>query len=99
MGHDAIRVIAKVTARPETVEEVKALLQDLVAPTRAEKGCVSYEVCQSNTVPAEFVCIEAWGGASDVEAHMRAPHVQAAFAKAQSLLAAAPQINDYSAVA
>jgi quinol monooxygenase YgiN len=99
MRHESIRVIAKVTARPETVEEVKALLQDLVPPTRAEKGCVSYEVCQSNSAPAEFVCIEAWASASDIEAHMRTPHVQAAFAKAQSLLAAPPQISDYSAVA
>ena len=99
MEHEAIRVIARVTARPDKVEEVKALLQDLVTPTRAEKGCVSYEVCQSNTAPAEFVCIEGWASASDIEAHMRSPHVQAAFARAQSLLAAPPQISDYSALA
>ena len=99
MEHDAVRVIARVTARPERVEEVKTRLQDLVNPTRAEKGCISYEVCQSNTAPAQFVCIEAWASADDIAAHMRTPHVQAAFAKAQSLLAAPPQIDDYSVLA
>ena len=96
MTRDAVRVVAKVTARPEKADELESVLAALVGPTRAEPGCVSYELGQSQTDACEFVFVEEWASGSAIDAHMKTPHVQEAFSKAQSLLAKPPEISRYS---
>ena len=44
MGQDSLRVIATVKARSEKVDELRALLMGLIAPTRQEPGCITYEL-------------------------------------------------------
>jgi quinol monooxygenase YgiN len=96
MAKETLRVVARITARPDQVGELKSLLLGLVEPTRAESGCISYEVCQSEADPCDFVCVEEWMSGSAIDRHMATPHVQKAFARTPSLLAKAPDINRYS---
>jgi len=92
---ETVRVIARVTSLPDKVEELKTLLLNLVEPTRSEKGCVSYQLLQDKTNPAEFVFIEEWTSESAENAHITTPHVQDTLSKAQSLLAKGPDISKY----
>jgi quinol monooxygenase YgiN len=39
-----VRVIARAVARKGNEDQVKALLQSMLAPTRAESGCKLYEL-------------------------------------------------------
>ena len=98
MADETVRVVARITAQPDKIAELKSLLIGLIAPTRGERGCVSYQLCQSKDDPAEFVFIEEWASAQAIDSHMRTPHVQAAFAKAPSLLAKPPDIRNYSII-
>ena len=41
---DQVTVVARIRAKPGKEERVQRELLKLLAPTRAEKGCVNYEV-------------------------------------------------------
>ena len=43
-----VTVVAKVTAKAEAVEAVRGELLKMVAPTRAEDGCLEYRLHQDN---------------------------------------------------
>ncbi len=94
-----MKVIARITAQANKIDELKSILVGLVGPTRAEKGCVSYQLIQNTTDPGEFVCVEEWTSDSAIDEHMTTSHVQDAFSKAQTLLAQAPDIRRYSMLA
>jgi quinol monooxygenase YgiN len=56
-------------------------LLSLAAPTRAEPGCLQYDLYQSPEQPAEFMRLERWRSLSDLEAHKAMPHLRASFDK------------------
>lgn len=95
MNSQTIRVVARVTARPETAAELEGVLRALVLPTRREQGCISYQLLKSVSDPCDFVFVEEWQNDLMMQAHLQTPHVQEAFAKAGSLLAAGPDIRSY----
>jgi quinol monooxygenase YgiN len=53
--NDSLTVIAHVRAKPGQESRVRQLLEGLLAPTRAEAGCINYDLHQSQTDPALFV--------------------------------------------
>ncbi len=96
MAQQNIKVVLKVQARPEKLADVRSLLLDLAAQSRKENGCVDYQVLQSTADPCEFVAIEEWTSKAALDAHMTSVHVQAAFAKAPSVLAKNPERGVYA---
>ena len=81
-----LMVVARITARPGQEENVKRALVGLVAPTRAEPGCVNYDLHQSHEDPAVFLFHENWASRDALLSHDRSPHVQAFRARAGELL-------------
>ena len=82
-----VTVVAKVTAKKDAVEAVKAELLKLVAPTRREVGCLEYRLHQDNDDPALFVFYENWESMACLERHMNSSHFQAYVAAVGDLLA------------
>jgi quinol monooxygenase YgiN len=80
-----IRVIAQALARPENVAAVRTALTNMLAPTRAEKGCILYDLHEVIAEPYQFVFFEIWENAAALEAHIRTPHFQN-LERAQSLM-------------
>ena len=99
MTNTSLRVVARITARPDTVEQVRTILLGLVAPTRAEEGCVTYELLQNRSDPADFTFVEEWASDVALERHHTTAHIRAAFPKLEALVAAAPDIRTYSLLA
>jgi quinol monooxygenase YgiN len=99
LATDTVRVVARIVAQPDKVQQLKALLLRVVEPTRAEEGCMRYELHQSDTDPADFVFLEEWASSAAIAAHMQTPHILDALAKAASLLAAPPDIRRYHLIA
>ncbi len=62
-GDTSLRVIARVRAKTEHIAQVREILAALVEPTRRELGCVSYELLQNSSDPADFVFVEKWASA------------------------------------
>ena len=86
------------TARPDTVAEVHALLRGLLEPARREPGCRRYTLLHNPADPADFTFVEEWADAAALDAHLASPQVQAALAQAPPLLAAAPDIRRYTVI-
>lgn len=89
----SIDVVAVITAKPGSEDAVRAALEGLVAPTRAEEGCLAYDLSESAAAPGTFITVEQWSDPSDLDAHMQTPHIQSALAVLGTELAAAPAIH------
>ncbi len=70
-----LTIVANIVAKPDKVEIVKVALERLVATTRAEAGCLQYDLHQDNANPARFLFYENWESRELWQAHMNAPHL------------------------
>ena len=86
-------IIGTVTARPETREELASLLMALVAPTRAEAGCINYDFHVDAADPCVFVFYENWTDRAALDAHVAMPHLQPLFSQLDRLLACPVEIR------
>jgi quinol monooxygenase YgiN len=80
-------VILHLTARPDTVDALKAVLIRIAQCSRAEEGCLSYQVLQDLAEPCNFTLVEDWTSPAALAHHMTLPHTQQAFAEGVPLLA------------
>ena len=92
-----LKVVALLKAKVGSEDTLREALQNLVEPTRAEDGCLSYALFFSTVDPATFVTIEEWRSQDDLDAHMTTPHVTAALASASAIFAAPPEIHPLTA--
>jgi len=72
-----LTIVAKVEAKSDKVELVKAELLKLIAPTRKEAGCIQYDLHQDNSNPAVFVFYENWESRELWQTHMNNDHLKA----------------------
>ncbi|MBD8868181.1 putative quinol monooxygenase [Nocardioides donggukensis] len=77
-----LHVVATIPARSGSEAVIREALTTLVAATRDEEGCLSYDLYESAAAPGTFVTVERWSGQEALDAHMATPHVGAAFAAA-----------------
>ena len=72
-----LTIIARIEAKPDGVELVKSELLKMLAPTRAEAGCLNYDLHQDNDNPAVFLFYENWETRELWQDHMNSAHLQA----------------------
>ncbi|UWQ52277.1 antibiotic biosynthesis monooxygenase (plasmid) [Leisingera caerulea] len=70
-----LTIVANITANPGKTDLVKAELEKLIAITRAEDGCITYDLHQDNENPAHFMFYETWESRALWQTHMQAPHL------------------------
>lgn len=87
-----VRVIARAVARDGRAEELKALLRGLIAPTRAEAGCIYYELFESN-LPGPLYFNELWESQAHLDAHAASSHFTEIFGKAKALFSEPLEVN------
>lgn len=68
---------------PGREQELERHLLSLAAPTRAEPGCLRYDLYRSPERRHEFMRFEVWRSAAALEAHKQMPHLRASFEKRQ----------------
>jgi quinol monooxygenase YgiN len=95
----ALVVVAHIRARQEKQEQLKNLLTGLVGPTRKEAGCIRYQLYRNSADARDFTFIEEWESDAALDAHLKRPHLQAAFAAFPDLVEGTPVVNRYSLVA
>lgn len=71
-----LTIVANITARADQVELVKAELLKLIDITRAESGCIQYDLHQDNDNPAQFLFYENWASRDLWQKHMGNQHLQ-----------------------
>jgi quinol monooxygenase YgiN len=98
MPKDTLRVIVRMKARPDKVNELLSLLSSLVEPTRKEVGCLSYELLQQNEDPTDLTLVEEWQSENALELHIATKHFKDTTTKLPKLVAAEPDIRKYHLV-
>src|ERR1700693_2488126 len=68
-----VRVIARSVARKGKEDQLRALLQGMLVPTRAEQGCKSYELYESDST-GRFYFDETWESEAALDKHKATPH-------------------------
>jgi quinol monooxygenase YgiN len=71
-----MNITKKVTfiAKEGHTNQLKTLLESMVLPSRAEKGCLKYNIYQIENEPARFIVIEAWEDEEALEGHKNSKH-------------------------
>ena len=75
--NNPVKVIAVLTARSGAQDKLRALLDGMLAPSRAEAGNLRYDLWQDQNEPNRFVLDELYTGPDAVAAHRATPHFQA----------------------
>ena len=88
-----VTIIGTVTAKPETRDELLALLATQVAPTRSEPGCINYDFHVDAADPCCFVFYENWQSQADLDLHLAMPHLLPLFSQLERLLAKSVDIR------
>ena len=73
----ALTILAQITAAAGKGPLVRGELEKLVTPTRAENGCLQYDLHIDNENPEFFVFYENWESRDLWQTHMDAPHLKA----------------------
>lgn len=72
-----LSVVASISAKPEFRAAVRLALETVVPPSRAEAGCLQYDLHVTRDKPDSFVMIERWPDDATLDRHMATPHFAA----------------------
>lgn len=70
-------VIATFKIKPNSLANIMEVVMPCIIATRAEAGCISYELNQNLTNENELVFVERWENRAALEAHFKTPHIAA----------------------
>lgn len=82
-----LTVVATMNAKPGKEKETEDVLKGLLEPTRAEEGCIQYDMHRDNNDPSLFLFYENWESTEHLERHLKTPHLRSFFEKEADLLA------------
>lgn len=71
-----LTIVANIIAKADKAELVKKELEKLIDITRAEEGCLQYDLHQDNENRAHFLFYENWESRELWQAHMNAQHLK-----------------------
>lgn len=75
MNNQQLTIVAKILAKEGKRELVKAELLKLIDTTRAEEGCINYDLHQDNDDPNLFLFYENWTSRELWQQHMANSHL------------------------
>lgn len=61
-------------AKEENISELKALLETMIEASRAEDGCLLYNIYQLKNDPKTFVVVETWADETKLKGHQNTEH-------------------------
>ena len=70
---DQVELMVPVQAAEGKTEQLRSALISMLAPSRAEAGCLFYNLLESH-VPGHFIFHELWASQGALDAHNRTPH-------------------------
>jgi quinol monooxygenase YgiN len=79
-----ITIVASILAKTDNIELVKSELLKRIALTRAELGCLQYDLHQDNNNPALFFFYENWTSKALLQSHSESQHIASYVAATQS---------------
>ena len=71
-----LTIVANIITKADKINLVKSELLKLIDITRAEKGCINYDLHQDNESPTHFMLYENWESRELWQTHMGNQHLQ-----------------------
>jgi quinol monooxygenase YgiN len=99
MTEAKVTVVARIRAKVDKVQRVEEELRKLLAPTRAENGCINFDMHQGVTDHAQFLFHENWTSEAALKAHFETPHIKNWLRVAEELLAEPLEVTLWNRVA
>jgi quinol monooxygenase YgiN len=93
-----LTIVAKVTATEGNADALAQHLTNLVAPTRAEVGCIQYDLHRDTQNDHVFLFFELWSTRELWQDHMSAPHITALSDVTDGLIASS-ELNEMAQIA
>ena len=93
-----LTLIARLTAKPETSEDLGNGLKALIAPTLKEEGAIGYVLHRDNDDPNVWVLYETWRSRADLHAHFEQPYTKAMMDRFSDLLAMEMELTFATAI-
>lgn len=81
----------KVQCRPQKTEQVKAALKEVIAPSRALDGVVTFDIARDLADPNSFIAIEVFEDRAALDRQESQQEVANALAVLEESLAAEPE--------
>jgi quinol monooxygenase YgiN len=93
MAADTLRIVATMNAPEGKADELRAVLESQVEPSRSEPGCLQYQLLENLENPNQFTFIEEWRDEEALNAHTQTDHFKAGIGKLAGLLADRPELR------
>ena len=94
----AVHVVARHFARPDTVERVRDILTSLIPLSRAEAGCLKYELFQNESDSTDFTFMETFASDAALAVHAAAPYIVNVQSQLSGLIAMPSDVRVYRTV-
>ena len=83
-----LTIVATIKVAADKVDLVRDELLKLIETTRAEAGCIRYDLHRDDRDPACFLFFEIWESRDLWQEHMKAPHLAAYMAATEGAVEA-----------
>jgi quinol monooxygenase YgiN len=93
-----VTLVARVEAKPGLHHLVRDELMKLLAPTRAQAGCIRFELHYALDEPGTFLFYEIWRSQTDFDAYLESPLFKAWCLGCEDLVARRPEISRWAVV-
>ncbi|MFG1998267.1 putative quinol monooxygenase [Spirillospora sp. NPDC048911] len=70
----SLTVVVKLRAKPGLENRMRAALNEMIAPSMNEEGCIAYEPYTDPRDPFRMVIVEEWTSAGALDFHFGTPH-------------------------
>jgi quinol monooxygenase YgiN len=76
MSAPLLTIVARIKAKPGMEERMRQDLLSVIAPTREEAGCITFDLLIDKNDPSIFVLYENWKDQAALDAHFQQPYVK-----------------------
>ena len=87
MASQTVTVVVRLNAKPGKNAQARQELFSLLAPTRAEQGCINFDMHEAPNDPSMFLFHENWTSENDLKRHFKTLHLKRWIKLAETLLA------------
>jgi len=93
MANQQVTVTARIKVKPGMEERFKQEYLPILELSRAEEGCLNYDLHQSNNEPSLFLLHENWVSQEILDQHLQMPYIKALGEKGAEILAEPPEVR------
>jgi quinol monooxygenase YgiN len=98
MAENTLIVAARIVAKPGKADALRQTLMGLIEPTRAEAGCIQYDLHEEQGKPGSFLFFEKWTSKQALDEHLATPYLKALFTVAPEQIEGDPIIGLYDQI-